>query len=84
MKFGPQTVQGWVIFALTLVAALLVAGWILGLADIPVGVKDILLVIVGGLVGVLNGTHRTEVPPGTTVESTTTITPAPPGAGEGE
>lgn len=75
MKFGPQTVQAWLICSLTVVALALILGWYFGKIDIPVGVKDILLVIVGALAGMLTS-RGSEIPHDSTVktDSTTTIT----------
>ena len=77
MKFGPQTLQGWIIFAMTMVAVALLFGWALGKADIPQGIKEMLMFILGVFGGALNAQHRSDMPPGSTVESTTTVKTPP-------
>lgn len=83
----PKTLSGWIILSLSAIAIALIIADVLHGA-ISQATKDILLVIVGGLVGTLTGKGMetpTNAQTSTTQTTTTEVktTPAPPKQTEG-
>lgn len=69
------------IFSLTLISCTLIVGWLFGQTDIPVGIKDLLLVVIGALAG-MTKPGASEIPHDSTVTTDSTTTVVTPKEGE--